>query len=86
MGSEVVGVNVGNIVGLGLGFGEGLEVGPGVVGNADGSKLGKAVGAWDWVGETLGVDVVMTQVLQATAHTATILASLQKSCRPVLKT
>ena len=86
MGSEVVGVNVGNIVGFGLGFGVGLGVGPGVVGNPDGSKLGKAVGAWDWVGETLGVDVVMTQVLQATAHTATILASLQKSCRPVLKT
>ena len=33
----------------------------------------------------LGADVVMTQVLQATAHTATTLASLQKSCRSVLR-
>ena len=79
MGSDVVGVNEGNVVGFGLGFGVGLGVGPGVVGNADGSKVGEAVGA------ALGADVVMTQVLQATAHTATTLASLQKSCRSVLR-
>jgi len=77
VGSDVVGVAVGNEVGLGLGFVVGLGVGPAVVRTTDGSTAGAAVGAWDWVGAKLGPDVVMTQVLHTTAHTAKILASSQ---------
>ncbi len=66
-----------------MGADDGVGVGFGVVVADDGVMGGRDM-CVVIVGGRCVAETVMMQVLQATAHTATMLVPLQKSCRPVL--